>query len=124
MKLLHWTGYGLLLANLTWIYYTAIMRLVEVRRAGLLDEKKNRFLFGLAGINIVIGIILDVLLNWTVGTIILLELPKEALTTDRLCRWYESASTREIDVKWRKPIAAWVGAVLLDNIDVSGKHIK
>lgn len=115
---------SLLLINFTWVYFTAIMRLQQVRDAGKLAWRKNPVLWLLAWVNLIVGLVLDVAVNWLVCSVILLEFPREFLTTARLCRWYGSTSARPFDARWRKPVSAWFGETLLNDIDPSGKHVK
>jgi len=119
--------FTLFVLNITWVYFTAIMRLQLMREAGLLDVKRNKTMWYLSWFNLVIGLFLDALLNVLIS-VPMLELPqwqnKEILTTARLCRYYESTDTSWLTTKIRKPFATWAGEVLLNDVDPSGKHIK
>jgi hypothetical protein len=72
---------------------------------------------------LVIGLILDFLLNIWTASVVMLEFPKEALTTYRLIRWNKSASTSWWTRNVRKPFVN-LGKSLLDKMDTDGKHIK
>ena len=106
--------YSLFLINATWIYFCAIMRLQQVRDAGQL----NGIMKLIAYPNLAIGLVLDTLLNWTVCTVVFLELPREFLTTTRLCRLYVPGSDA-----WRSRLADWFGRMLLNPIDPDGIHV-
>jgi len=68
---------------------------------------------------IVIALILDVLLNFTVFAVLLWDFPKpkEWTFSQRLNRLVRNDD-------WRGSVARWVAASLLDPYDPSGKHIK
>ncbi len=55
---------------------------------------------------LIIGIVSDVIFNWTVGTVICLEFPREFLFTDRLKRHW-----RGDDEKMKKRVDRWVKLV-------------
>lgn len=97
-----------------WIFYLAVMNLVRARDAG----KLTRVAYALGMPIFVVGIVLDVLLNWIVLTVLLAELPRETTMTARLRRHFQTPGT------WRYDVAKWFGANLLDAFDPSGVHIK
>ena len=74
---------------------------------------------------LIIGLLLDVLVNYIVATIVLLELPKpeELLTTARLCRWYHTADTGWYTRSVRMRFVRF-GQAMLDSADTDGQHIK
>lgn len=84
------------LISATWLLYVAIMHLRVVRdREGLtLPQKIMGYPL------LIIGLICDTLLNWIVVSVLLLELPREALTTARFRRWYRDTSWRGKQVRW------------------------
>ena len=63
-----------------------------------------------------IGLIMDMCYNFTVGTILFLEPPREILMTTRLNRHLA------VGVDWRRHIAKWFCANLLDPFDPAGRH--
>lgn len=65
---------------------------------------------------LVIGLVLDLIVNVAVMTVILLELPQETTVTARLKRHNRESSG------WRKAVAVWFEP-LLDPFDPSGDHI-
>ena len=109
---------SLVLMNLTWVWFTAIMRLQEMRNSVLLTTQ-NKVLWGVAWLNLILGLLCDTLLNWVICTVLFFELPREFLTTARLCRLYETSPS-----SWRGKLAAWFGVILLNPVDPSGKHVK
>ena len=95
-----------------WVFYIAVMGLKRVRDAGQLSKWATRFGYPV----LVIGIVLDVIVNWFVVTLLLLEFPKELLVTTRFKRHMrESTGWRLKVVKFFEP--------LLDPFDPDGKHI-
>ena len=72
-----WGITALLLINFTWVYFTAVMRLRELKDAGKLAFKISPTLFVFAWINLIIGLVLDALVNLLVATVVLMEFPRE-----------------------------------------------
>ena len=95
-----------------WVFYLAVMNLKRVRDNGKLSPWALRFGYPV----LLTGYILDVLVNWFVVTILLLEFPRETTVTARLKRHNrESTGWRLAMVKFFEP--------LLDPFDPSGDHI-
>lgn len=95
-----------------WLFFLAVMNLKRVSDAGNLSGKAK-----VLGMPIILfGFCLDVFLNLTVFTVLLLELPQEKTISSRLQR-HNHESTG-----WRKAVAAWFEP-LLDPFDPSGDHI-
>lgn len=95
-----------------WLFYLAVMNLARAKRAGLLS--KTASVLGLP--ILLIGYLLDLLLNVTVMTVVLIELPQETTVTARLKRHHlESTGWRLAVVLWFEP--------LLDPYDPSGDHV-
>lgn len=97
---------------LLWLLFLAVMNLKRVRDAGLLTTTA----LVLGAPVLLLGLVVDALVNWLVMTIILIELPQEATVTARLKRHNAAGAG------WRKSIAAWFEP-LLDPFDPSGDHI-
>lgn len=95
-----------------WIFYLAVMCLKRARDEGLLH--KRALYFGMPVL--VVGYVLDALINWLVLSLILLEMPRETTVTSRLKRHNKSVDG------WRKSVAVWFEP-LLDPFDPSGNHI-
>lgn len=95
-----------------WVFYLAVMNLKRVRDAGGLSPWALRFGYPV----LFLGLVLDVLVNWLVVSLLLLEFPKETTVTARLKRHNkESSGWRLSVVKFFEP--------LLDPFDPSGDHI-
>ena len=94
-----------------WVFYLAVMNIKRVRDEGKLSKWATRFGYPV----LLIGYVLDVLVNWFVVTLLLLEFPKELTVTDRLQRHQQSTGWRLAVVKFFEP--------LLDPFDPSGDHV-
>lgn len=95
-----------------WVFYLAVMNLKRAKDAGTLRPWARR----LGGPVLFVGVLLDLLVNWLVFTVLLLELPRETLVTARLKRHLASGAG------WRYRVARWFCADLLDAFDPSGCH--
>jgi hypothetical protein len=94
-----------------YVFYCAVMNIKRVRDAG----KLTKFGMALGYPTLVIGLILDLLVNVVVMSIVLLELPRELTVTSRLKRHQKSTGWRLAVVKFFEPV--------LDPLDPSGDHI-
>jgi len=96
-----------------WILYLAIMNLQRARDFGTLTRSARWLGYPV----LLVGIILDWLLNWVVGSVLFLEPPHSPgeLVTARLQRHCKRST-------WRGAIARWVCHSLLDTFDPSGRH--
>jgi len=105
-------GVWVLIAYALWDRYVLIMALY---RAHL-----NKHLRGLnkklAIPNVIVGFLLDVLVNLTWASIVFRELPREWLVTTRLQRHIRSPKH-----SWRRERAKW-WCEQLDPLDPTGKH--
>lgn len=105
-------GVSLLITYALYVWYAAVMNIKRVRDIGKLTTLGKVFGYP----TLVIGLILDLLVNWFVMTIILLEVPRELTVTSRLKRHHkESTGYRLAVVKFFEPV--------LDPLDPSGDHI-
>ena len=99
---------------LLWTFYVAIMHLLKVHQAGNLKGLTRVFGYPV----LLVGVILDTVVNWFVASIMFLEIPKEFLVTTRLQRHWKN------DPKsWRGKLARSISNLLLDQFDPSGDHI-
>ena len=96
-----------------WIFFLAVMSLARAKDAGQLTTTAKALGYPV----LIVGYVLDCFVNFTVMTVLLLEIPQETTVTSRLSRYLEDGSG------WRYKIAAWA-APLLDPYDPSGKHLK
>lgn len=97
-----------------WLFYLAVMNLVRARNAGTLTKVALVLGYPI----FIVGLALDIFLNWTVLTVLFIEWPRETTITARLRRHYKSRAT------WRSWVAAWFGKHLLDPFDPKGAHIS
>ena len=94
-----------------WVFFLAVMNLKRVSELGQLSG-----LAKVLGLPIIlIGYGLDVCINLTVMTVLLVELPQELTVSARLERHNRGQG-------WRKAVATWFEP-LLDPFDPSGNHI-
>lgn len=107
-------AYAVAALYILWIFYLAVMNLVRARDAGALSRTAYYLGFPI----FLIGVTLDVLLNWFLMTVVLVEWPQETTITARLRRHFATGSG------WRYRVAVWFGDVLLNPFDPSGAHIK
>jgi hypothetical protein len=102
----------LTLTFMLYIVYGSVMNIKRVRDAGLLTP------FGkvLGYPTLVIGLVLDLLVNILLMTIVMYEIPQEWTVTSRLKRHHaESSGWRLAVVKFFEPV--------LDPLDPSGDHV-
>lgn len=96
-----------------WVFYLAVMNLKRVKDAG----KLGKVALVLGTPVLVVGLVLDLLVNVLVMTVLLLEIPQETTVTARLKR-HKRESTG-----WRLRVTNWFASELLDHFDPSGTHI-
>lgn len=113
-QVLGWAGglVGVLYA--LWIFYLAIMNLSRADQAHQL--RPVALVLGVPVL--LVGYMLDVLVNAVVLTVVLLELPLELTVSDRLGRHLRTSGT------WRNRVARWVCLELLDQFDPTGRHCR
>lgn len=95
---------------LTWIFYLAVMSLKRER------TNLSRTAVYLAMPVLILGYVMDVIFNMTVGMVIFLEPPHELLFTSRCKRWLSQKT-------WEGSLARWFCRNLLDPFD-DGGHCK
>lgn len=95
-----------------WLLYVLFMGLYRAYLAGRLT-----------GINltmalpvVVVGLLVDIITNWTLAWLIFLDAPQEKYVTGRLKRYIAGPEG------WRKDIALWVCNGRLDFFDPKGEH--
>ena len=95
-----------------WLFYLAVMNLKRAKDAGLLNRTARALGFPV----LLVGYVLDALLNVIFMTLVLLELTEELTVTARLKRHIKESQGWQLDVaRWFIP--------LLDPFDPSGRHI-
>lgn len=102
--------YSVALAFLTFVFFVALISLRDMRDSGRLAGL-HWSVAGFAYSALAVGLMLDVALNWTVFTVIMLEIPQELLTTQRVRRHKRFGSG------WRQRLACWVCRNYLTPID-------
>lgn len=109
-------GYGIAATYALWVFYLAVMNLKRAKDAGNLRP----IALWLGSPILVVGIVIDWLVNWVVFTVVCLDFPESAgeLVTGRLKRY-----VRDEPDTWRASLAFWFADELLDAFDPSGKHI-
>lgn len=107
------TTLALLSPWLLWIMYVAVMRLKQVREAEQLTWAMKAFGYPL----LVVGLVADLFVNVVLGSLVLLEVPREWTLSSRLWRWSNDDAGG-----WRQKVALAVRKGLLDAIDPSGVH--
>ena len=94
-----------------YVFYCAVMNIKRVRDMDKLTTLGKVFGYP----TLIIGLILDLLVNVFVMSIILIEAPRELTVTSRLKRHQASTGWRLAVVKFFEPV--------LDPLDPSGDHI-
>ena len=96
------------------LYFVAAMRLREVRDSQTLTKEQRV----IAAVLVCEGLLLDLLVHLTIGTILFLELParKEYTLSRRLWRLSNGPDG------WRKSLALAIRTRLLDSMDPEGVH--
>jgi hypothetical protein len=96
-----------------WIFYLAVMNLQRVRDLGLLHPVVKKLAYPI----LIVGVLLNILLNITILTILFLDVPREWTISKRLNRYM----TQPV-ANWRSK-AAKIFEYLLDPFDPDGDHI-
>ncbi len=105
-------GLSLAITYGLYVFYCAVMNIKRVRDMGKLTKLGMAFGYP----TLVIGLVLDLLVNVFVMTIIMVELPREFTVTSRLKR-HNANSTG-----WRLAVVKFFEPVL-DPLDPSGDHV-
>lgn len=103
-------GFGLTYA--LWIFYLAVMNLKRAKKAGLLN--KTALVLGMPVL--IVGLLLDFIVNITVMTLVLFEMPDELTVTARLKRHHKESTG------WRLRVVLWLEPIL-DPYDPEGDHV-
>lgn len=104
--------YSIASAYALWGAYVLIMNIKRARDAGTL----SRVAYVLGVPILIIGYLLDFIVNVGPCTVLFLEPPRETTVTARLKRH------RDAD-NWRGRLARWMAAHLLDPFDPDGRHV-
>ena len=95
-----------------WIFYLAIMSLSRAKQEGTI----SRIALLLGYPILLIGVVLDFIVNLIIMSLLFLEPPKELLVTKRLTRHVQKGKG------WRQKLAYWICHHLLNAFDPSGDH--
>jgi hypothetical protein len=93
--------------------FALVMNLYRAKLAGKLT--RTQYVLGLP--YYWAGVALDVALNWSIGSLILLDLPREAVMTTHMQRL-----RRDEPDSWGAKVATWICDQGLDSLDPSGDH--
>lgn len=113
MIYLYYTLAAFGLSYALWIFYLAVMNLKRVKDAG----KLGKVALALGTPVLIVGLVLDLMVNVLVMSILLLEIPQETTVTARLKRHKRESQG------WRLRVTNWFASELLDHFDPSGVHI-
>lgn len=97
-----------------WVFYLAVMALKRARDEGLLKKGCDAYMLGMSVL--LVGLVLDFIVNMVVATVIFLEPPFELTVTARVTRLKQEGG-------WRGDIARWMCAKILDPFE-QGSHCK
>jgi len=100
-----------------WAFWYAYILVMGVYRAHLAG-RLTKFTLALAMPAVIVGYAMDILCQYTVATLVFLDLPAkdEHLVTTRLQRYIADG------IGWRAKAATWVCDHLLDVFDPKGNH--
>lgn len=97
---------------LLWVLFLAVMSLDQARA----DGKLHGFALYAGYTVLVVGLVVDLLVQITVATVLWLEWPRELTVSGRVARLCS------IGTGWRQRLAMWFRATLLSPFDRSGGH--
>jgi len=99
-----------------WVLYVFVMGLYRAKLDGSLT--RTAWVVGFPWI--VLAILVDWVVNWTIATLLFWDLPRSRseLVTGRFQRYLTG------DTGWRAKSASWVCSHLLDYLDPRGHHCK
>lgn len=96
-----------------WIFYLAVMSLKQAYDTKTLS--KLAYVLGCP--LLVVGLIIDLLVNIFVASVFLLDFPRELTVSEKLGRLIKTTG-------WRSTASCWFCTKFLDIFDPSGKHCK
>lgn len=109
-----YTLYSVLALYALWLFYLAVMSLYRAKLNNQLSKVALRLGYPI----LIIGLLLDFVVNVVVASVVFLDLPREFTVSEKMSRLIKSNS------KWRKTGACWFCEKFLDVFDPSGKHCK
>jgi hypothetical protein len=118
LQRLTWHEYALLSIVMLWFllntFYTLYLAAINVW-----DNRSNvsKWVLGLAAPTLAAMVVIDVVMNWTLFTLFMFDLPREAFVTTRLKRYQAQVSE-----DWRKRFAVVMCTKLLNPFDPNKHH--
>lgn len=104
--------YAVLGLYVLWVFYLAVTNLMRASKAGALSTTAKV----LGAPVLLVGWLLDVVINVAVASFVFAELPREVTLSQRLSRLVRTEG-------WRKTLAVWLAKTLLNPFDHTGSHI-
>jgi hypothetical protein len=105
-------GAGLFLAYSLFVLFLAVMSLQTAKAQGKITAGAYRLAYSV----LLLGWVLDFIVNATLASLLFLELPQELTVSARVLRHVKDAGG------WRRTVACWLQANLLAPFDPSGRH--
>ena len=99
--------YSILTLYVLWVFYLAVMALLNAKEKGTISKPALWLGYPV----LLIGVVLDFVVNVTIMSVIYLELPREWLVTKRLSRHIKHGKD------WRHKLSKWICSNLLDTFD-------
>lgn len=96
-----------------WVLYLAIMALYRAH----LNKSLTKLGYALGAPLLLVGLLLDVVMNITVFSVAFVEIPRELLVTKRLQRHLKQTG-------WRFKLAKFICEELLNFADPTGNHCE
>ena len=112
LYILYYLIFAVTSSYLLYVWYAAVMNVKRVRDMGKLEQVGK--LFGYP--TLIIGLILDLIVNVFVMTILMYEVPRELTVTSRLKRHNRTSQG------WRLKVVKFFEP-MLDPLDPSGDHV-
>jgi hypothetical protein len=106
--------YSFLSVYVLWIFYLAVMNLSRAKENGTITKAALYLGYPV----LLIGYLLDILVNFFILTIVFLEIPTGWTVTGRLKDHIYNGTPGS----WREKLASWFCANLLNAFDPDGKH--
>jgi len=98
---------------LFWCIYILVMGLYRLH----LKDELHGLNKVLAYPAVIVGLLIDVIVNWTVAIVLFMDFPKEYLVTQRLIRYRSTES-----LGWRDRVATYICDNILDVFDPRSNH--
>lgn len=98
-----------------WVFWGLYVLVMGLYRAHL-QKRLGWATYALGAPFILVGILADFVINFTIAAVVFFDLPREPLVTGRLQRYIAIGSG------WRFSLANWICNNLLDVFDPSGNH--